>query len=42
VIVAEKYSLRQAQKVLGHQHLATTELFYVRDSMAPGLTDALF
>jgi integrase/recombinase XerD len=40
--VAERHDLRAAQKALGHAHLNTTAQFYVRDALAPGLTEGLY
>lgn len=39
---AEKHGLRQAQKVLGHKLLSTTEQYYVLDTMAAAVTEGLY
>jgi integrase len=39
---AEKHGLRQAQKVLGHKSLNTTQSFYLLDSLQPEMTDGLY
>jgi integrase len=35
-------NLRQAQRALGHQRLATTVTHYVLDALQPGLTEGLY